>query len=318
MVIADFDFAETMSHHSITGDALADAVVSLANTREDFVRRAGAVVADAIDFVLDGRRELNDLEGCEKTFIGTKVEKQFVHEFSLPPKSKDQPLDTVITVDGTAIDLDIKFTLGSTWMIPPEAVGKWCLLIKADGVRRTFSIGVLRMDDANLTKGGNRDCKRSVSAAGKKAIAWIAQAAVLPESDALDKRFQSLLGALENRFERQPAQSLADPAVGRTSGVYGIYRDDSLVYVGKTVNLAGRLRKHARSVADASALDGGTMVVRTMGCNEHLMAAFESHLIANRRPGWNNTGFGSNAHGRGRDKQRTSTWNAMFGREVTR
>lgn len=76
-------------------------------------------------------------------------------------------------------------------MIPREAVGQLCLLVKIDETRSKFAIGVIRATGAVLTTGGNRDGKRSLSAAGKRAIRWIVEngdlpinfLATLPEAD---------------------------------------------------------------------------------------------------------------------------------------
>lgn len=153
---------------------LIDALVSLDQGKEQFVTSVGGIIRDAIDFVLDGEQTLDELEACEKTFIGTKVEKRFLKRFNLPSKRKNDKatkLDTVI--DG--FDVDLKFTLHKNWMIPPEAVGHWCLLIQVDDRGNTFSLGVLRMDEDRLTNGGNRDGKRSVNKIGKQKIIWLAQ-----------------------------------------------------------------------------------------------------------------------------------------------
>jgi hypothetical protein len=67
----------------------------------------------------------------------------------------------------------VKNTLGDTWMIPPEAVGKPCILVASDEVCHTcfFGIFVAHMD--NLTARPNQDKKRSVSASGFVNIHWI-------------------------------------------------------------------------------------------------------------------------------------------------
>ena len=50
---------------------LIDALVSLDQDKEQFVTSVGGIIRDAIDFVLDGEQTLDELEACEKTFIGT-------------------------------------------------------------------------------------------------------------------------------------------------------------------------------------------------------------------------------------------------------
>ena len=155
-------------------EPLAQSLFNLAPSEDAFRYRLGDIVCNAIDYVLDGENSLDELEACEKSYIGTKIEKKFLKGFGLPYKTKsrkDLKLDTI--VDGT--DLDLKFTLGQNWMIPPEAVNEWCLLIRADHPRGKFSAGLLQMTEDNLTKGGNRDGKRTVCKDGKSRIHWLVE-----------------------------------------------------------------------------------------------------------------------------------------------
>lgn len=305
-----------MHFEDSAGRLLADHLISLAANQEDFARRVGTVISEAIDHVLDGEASLDDLEGCEKTYIGTKVEKRFLKSFGLPRKTKvsTHRLDTVVA----DLDLDLKFTLGSTWMIPPEAVGHWCLLIRVDVPAQRFAVGLLRMDEDNLTKGGNRDGKRSVSKAGRERIAWlVADAPLVPAEIDHDARFHAIAHGLTARLLAHPLRPLDADAPTRP-GVYAIYHGGHLVYIGKTTSLHARLRKHRRTLQAAERIDENDCAYRCLPCDPHLMVALESWLIAAHDPAWNSTGFGSNAHGSGRQGQRQSVWNQMFGREVTR
>lgn len=87
-----------------------------------------------------------------------------------------QTLDTRIQ----GAEVDIKCTVLDNWMIPREAVGQLCLLVRIDEHRSRFSIGVIRATDAVLTAAGNRDGKRSLSRAGKQAIRWLVDDGALP------------------------------------------------------------------------------------------------------------------------------------------
>ena len=69
--------------------------------------------------------------------------------------------------------MDVKNTLGDTWMIPQEAIGKPCLLVASDEARQTCYFGIFIAHPANLTTGQNQDKKLSVSAAGYKHIHWL-------------------------------------------------------------------------------------------------------------------------------------------------
>src|SRR5712692_5267733 len=124
------------------------------------------LIRQAIDEVIDtprtGRVHSRELEKTEKTYIGTKVEILVRNFFHLPKGILD------LTIDG--LDVDVKNTLRGTWMIPREAVGKPCILVASDEVRRTCSFGILVAHLENLTAGTNQDQKRSVSARGSTYI----------------------------------------------------------------------------------------------------------------------------------------------------
>jgi len=115
------------------------------------------------------------LEKTEKTYIGTKVEILFKFDFDLPDGEK---LDT--RIEGA--EVDIKCTVLKDWMIPQEAIGELCLLVRIDDTRSKFWIGVIRAEKAVLRTGVNRDRKHSLSAVGKRTIHWIVDGGDLPEN----------------------------------------------------------------------------------------------------------------------------------------
>lgn len=113
-----------------------------------------------------GRRDFNDLEKVEKTFIGTQVE-IVVRRFLRLEKGL---LDTVIL----GHDVDIKFTTVDNWMIPQEAYGHPCLVIAADEERSLCYVGLILIRPAILHGGdGNRDTKRGITAEGFANILWL-------------------------------------------------------------------------------------------------------------------------------------------------
>jgi len=120
-----------------------------------------------------GRWSVDSLEKTEKTYIGTKVEILFKSDFEL---AQGNQLD--FRVEDT--DVDIKCTVLRDWMIPKEAVGELCLLVRIDDKRSKFWIGVVRATPAVLRKGENRDRKNSLSAEGKKTIHWLVEEGQLP------------------------------------------------------------------------------------------------------------------------------------------
>jgi hypothetical protein len=132
----------------------------------------GSLVRRSLDEVIDtirtGRTSLSELEKTEKTYIGTKVE---ILTRSLLSVKKGNKLDLKVGNH----EVDVKFTVGNTWMIPMEAFNEVCLLIVATEKKNTFGVGLLQMTPENLTAGENRDKKKSVSANGKKNILWLAQ-----------------------------------------------------------------------------------------------------------------------------------------------
>lgn len=136
-------------------------------------------VRQAIDEVIDGARtgryRYEELEPQEKTYIGTRIEIVVRTELGLEPEGK---LDTVIAAN----EVDFKWSAKGGWMIPTEAVGELCLLLCGDEVGGTFSVGLLRCDDERLTRKGNKDSKRSISAAGKTHISWLIRNGRLPVS----------------------------------------------------------------------------------------------------------------------------------------
>lgn len=139
----------------------------------------GPKLRQALDEVIDmprtGRYCLDQIEKTEKTYIGTKVEVVLRHELGL---NRGYKLDA--NINGQ--EVDIKNTTGNNWMIPQEAINEICLLAQTSDIKGTFSIGLLRCSEENLSLGGNRDQKRSVSAAGKKNICWLVKDGKMPEN----------------------------------------------------------------------------------------------------------------------------------------
>jgi len=136
---------------------------------DEFLKQTGSVLRRSVDEVIDmprtQRYSLDQIEKTEKTYIGTKVEILFRHQFKLV---KGDKLDLRVAGE----EVDIKNTIGTSWMIPQEAVNELCLLIKIDDKKGRFNVGIVYCDLRNLTTGKNRDQKRSISS-GNRAIFWI-------------------------------------------------------------------------------------------------------------------------------------------------
>lgn len=123
-----------------------------------------------------GRYSLDQLSKVEKTYIGTKVEIVIQAEFGL---QRGDRMDYL--VDGE--EVDAKWSMKSRgWMIPTEAVGELCLCMTADDSRSTFSVGIVRADEANLRTSTNKDQKRRFNDDGIAAMAWLVRPGGLPEN----------------------------------------------------------------------------------------------------------------------------------------
>jgi hypothetical protein len=143
--------------------------------------RLPEIIKDAVDFVLDPvstlRTQMSELDKVEKTFIGLKIEHYLRDLIGCEKGSKR---DARIA----DIDIDIKNTIGSTWMIPHDYHEEEpCILIataKFDG-RCWLGLIVARDEYLNSRK-GNNDKKRTVSEAGKRNILWLVRDEPYPAS----------------------------------------------------------------------------------------------------------------------------------------
>lgn len=158
---------------------LRDAIVRKANGYERLARNFPEIVRDAIEYVIDpirtGRTTIKELDNVEKTFVGLKVE-HFIRDFLDVPKGLRD-----LVLDGE--NVDVKNTIGSTWMIPKETyddVGP-CLLISVADEKGRCWLGLMLAKTEYLSS-PNRDLKRSVSVAGKQNIMWLIDGIAFPKS----------------------------------------------------------------------------------------------------------------------------------------
>jgi hypothetical protein len=161
----------------------------LSKIRDGILDRVGGIdvlrakfpllIRSAIDFVLDpvrtARTRMNELDNIEKTFVGLKVE-HFVRDMLDVPKG-------VRDLRIAELDVDIKNTVRNTWMIPPETFGRAepCLVIASDEKMHQCWLGIVVAHEAYLNA-GNRDEKRSISAAAFQHIMWLIDGAPYPQS----------------------------------------------------------------------------------------------------------------------------------------
>lgn len=160
-------------------DQLEKAILRNAGGLEKFKKEIPLLLRKAIDEVIDSARTnrftLDEIEKTEKTYLGTKVEILLRNWLKFP---KGKILD--LSIDG--IETDIKNTMRSTWMIPSEAMGHPCILVKTDEQSALFSIGIIVIRNEVLGTGKNKDGKSSISSAGKDRIRWILQDENYPEN----------------------------------------------------------------------------------------------------------------------------------------
>ncbi|MFG2195770.1 NaeI family type II restriction endonuclease [Streptomyces sp. NPDC048639] len=165
------------------GDAELEAIHSWFLSQRNYNSRFAQVFRKSIDEVLDGQRTgrfdlyittgVGRVEKTEKTYLGTKVEIVARAEFEL---GYGDPMD--YSIDGS--NVDAKFTMGTNWAIPQEALGHICLLLQANDRKGFFRVGLLRITTDVLNPGSNKDGKKGISSAGRKQIRWIIQEGKLP------------------------------------------------------------------------------------------------------------------------------------------
>lgn len=164
---------------SLLVEQLETAILRNAGGMERFKKVIPLLLRKAIDEVIDSARTnrftLDEIEKTEKTYLGTKVEILLRNWLRFP---KGKTLD--LSIDG--IETDIKNTMRTTWMIPSEAMGHPCILVKTDEQSARFSIGIIVISNDALSTGKNKDGKSSISKAGKDKIHWILQDESYPEN----------------------------------------------------------------------------------------------------------------------------------------
>jgi Restriction endonuclease NaeI len=142
--------------------------------KELFEEKLRSFFRSAIDEVIDtartGRYFLSDLEKTEKTYLGTKFEILLRDWLQVP---KGVVLDLLIG----GREVDVKSTTGgkSGWMIPLEAIGHLCILLRVNEDQSTCAVGLARARPEYLRSGENRDRKTSFSAQGTRNIWWMVQ-----------------------------------------------------------------------------------------------------------------------------------------------
>lgn len=139
---------------------------------EAFEEKLRSFFRSAIDEVIDTARTarffLSDLEKTEKTYLGTKFE-ILLRDWLQVPKG------VVLDLKIGGREVDVKSTTGgaSGWMIPPEAIDQFCVLLRVNELQAKCAVGLVRARPAYLRGSVNRDAKTSFSAAGRINIWWL-------------------------------------------------------------------------------------------------------------------------------------------------
>lgn len=164
--------ADHIDHDELA--ALETDLLAAVKGKDLFEEKLRSFFRSAIDEVIDtartGRYFLSDLEKTEKTYLGTKFEILLRDWLQVP---KGIVLDLLIG----GREVDVKSTTGgkSGWMIPPEAIGQLCVLLRVNEDASTCAVGLVRARQQYLRAGENRDKKTSFSAAGCANIWWMVQ-----------------------------------------------------------------------------------------------------------------------------------------------
>ena len=161
---AHIDFADLSSLEAdllqaVSGQALFEEKL------RSFFRSA---IDEVIDTARTGRFFFSQLEKTEKTYLGTKFEILLRDWLHVP---RGIVLDLLI--GGREVDVKSTTGGGSGWMIPPEAIDQFCVLLRVNEASAKCAVGIVRARKNYLRGGQNRDAKTSFSATGTANIWWL-------------------------------------------------------------------------------------------------------------------------------------------------
>ena len=127
-----------------------------------------SAIDEVIDTARSGRFFFTDLEKTEKTYLGTKFEILLRDWLQVPRGIR---LDLLI--GGREVDVK-STTVGHGWMIPPEAIDEFCILLRVNERDAKCAVGLVRARSEYLSVGNNRDAKKTITAANRRHIWWLA------------------------------------------------------------------------------------------------------------------------------------------------
>lgn len=126
---------------------------------------------------------------------------------------------------------------------------------------------------------------------------------------------------LVERLEASPLLTLARGVAPPESGIYALYHEGGLVYVGKAASgttksrrtLRVRLNEHVGKIEQRRNIEVADVSCRYLTFeSDWWVFAAEFALMAHYRPEWNDSGFGSKTPGKGRPGVRISEWDTRF------
>lgn len=113
--------------------------------------------------------------------------------------------------------------------------------------------------------------------------------------------------------------------VAEVQGVYQLFLDGALVYIGKTDSDAGlqqRLHRHSEKIQHRRNLDPSRVAFKAIRVFVFTAMDLEAQLIRRYRgdkgTAWNNSGFGSNDPGRNRDSSQPGRFDLEFPIDIDR
>lgn len=179
--------------------------------------RTADVLRSTFDQLYDGQRtrryHWDQLFKTEKTHCGTLVEINLQREFEF---SDGKELD--YQIEGIEVDCKYSQKLGA-WMIPPEARDHLCLLLSAeDTATPTWSMGLVRVSENHLNSGENRDGKKTLNQAGRNAIRWLHENALLPPNVLLQLPVETVDRIMASKSGQKRINELFRSALGRAIG----------------------------------------------------------------------------------------------------
>ena len=162
---------------------MANLLVAHSGGIDAFRAGVGRAIRRSFDLAYDGqhtgRYRWDELSKTEKTNIGSLVEIWLGRELKL---TDGQQMDFAIA----GIEFDCKFSGRSGgWMLPPEVIGHFALLITASDETGQMSVGVTYVSPASVSQGANRDLKSTLNRGARSAIHWIVAESPFPENTLL-------------------------------------------------------------------------------------------------------------------------------------